>query len=423
MLFKNRIKTNAAAIQEHLQYMENQKRKSILNEDLIELYPKQEEPNYYQESVNRKMIGAAAVKRRAAFCEEVKKELMYHCIFDGVMAPILEANLANTHEIDLTSKTVYNFITEQKDINDLIDKFKYKNYYLAEFAQLVEKYTDLICETADDKMKEGLSEKDAYGIENEKIDDFILNAKDVVPNDITSTIRDRVEDSINDFVDENKKNKFEIKKIYDKAKENIAMADGDNEVQQEELRIARRKERAITEQATNVFGAIVHILTESVYKVKSLQESYMNKSSNRVDFARVVGDAKCLFTFMEAMNTMNIIDADETYVKEAIDDLKSSMDDVVAREIKVSREIDQDDSSNVQGEEKEPKEEDQNPDDDNDNDPSNDQDQPSVKDDDEDEDKDDDDDDKKDDDDDDEDKKEHHHHDHHHHDKDDDDDD
>ena len=412
--FKNgKTRSNASIIKEHLESLD--KIANPIHEDLIDLYPQQnKEENFYLESMNKIQESRNARDRRISFRENVTNELLFHAMYDGIIAPVMESAMSNTHEKTLAQNTISDFI-QQEGAEELIEKFKYKNFYLAEFAQLIDQYTDIICEEADDKIREGLSEKDAYTIENQKIDDFILNAQDVVPNDITKCIQDRVEDSINDFIDDNKKNKFEIKKIYDKAKEKISQADGDPDVQQEALNTARRKERAITECDTNVFGSMVRIMVESVYKIAPLKEAYSKSNSDRIDYTKVVGDTRTIYTFMEAMNTLGIIEADETYVKDTINNLKNSMDDTVTTQ----------DHDTPDGEKTMPKEEDQDPGDDNDNDPSNDQDQPSIHDDDDKKDDHDDDDDEKDHDEDDDDDEDHHDHKkhHHHHDDDDDEDD
>lgn len=336
-LFKSAPKTNAAAILEHLENMEKKNR--YLNEDMISLYP--EQPSDIVKSYLDKSVQEAQDNARyqsfIKFSEDMKNDLLSTAIFESCVYPVLEMNFAKDREAQLAYKTVSDFVLKEGYYN-LINKFKYENYYLAEMANLVESYANDVISEADEKIKEGLSEKDAYNIENQKIDDFILNSRDIVPKDITKTIQDRVQNSINDFVDENKTNKFKIKEIYDNAKMKIAQADGveDGEaIQQEALRFARGQERTlITECATNLFGSIVKIMTESVFAIKSLQETYMDKDngSNKVNFSKVVGDASAIFTVMESMNTLGIITVNEDYVKNTIDELKQSMADTIENE-------------------------------------------------------------------------------------------
>ena len=336
-LFTTAPKTNASAI---LEYLENaDKKKQALSEDSISLYP--DTPSEMEMLVNNARMHEANMDYQRAsfakFSEEVRNDLLSTAIFESAVRPVLEMNFAKEREEQLAYKTVSDFVIKEGYMN-LIDQFKYKNYYLAELANLVTSYADYAISEADEKIKEGLSEKDAYTIENQKIDDFILNARDIVPKDITKTIQDRVQDSINDFVDENKSNKFKIKEIYDNAKMKIAQADGleDSEaIQQEALRFARGQERKlITECATNLFGSIVKVMTESVFAIKSLKEAYMDtdNGSSKINFSKVVGDASAIFTVMEGMNTLGIITVDEDYVKNTIGELKQSMADTIENE-------------------------------------------------------------------------------------------
>ena len=74
-----------------------------------------------------------------------------------------------------------------------------------------------------------------------------------------------------------------IMQIYDKAKDQIAAAEGNSEIQESYLSIAKKKEKAILESDTNVFGAMTKILTESVMKIRSLKESYCDEKG-KVDW-------------------------------------------------------------------------------------------------------------------------------------------
>ena len=333
-LFTTAPKTNASAILEHLNMNDEQKKQQDLMEDSIVLYP-ENESSIAQTIADNKLQENMSYASAVAFREGVQNTLMITAIFEGAVAPVLEMNLATAREKKLAHKTVSDYVLKEGYYN-LLDHFKYKNYYLAEFAMLIDDYATSIISETEEQVKEGLSEKDAYTIENQKIDNFILNARDIVPKDITKEIQDRVQDSINDFVDENKANKFKIKEIYDNAKMKISQADGYDDIQQEALNYARAQERKlVTESETNLFGSIVKIMTESVIAIKSLKEAYMDTTDtgiNKINFSKVVGDTTAIFTVMEAMNTLGIINADEDYVKNTVAELKQSMADTIDAE-------------------------------------------------------------------------------------------
>ena len=329
---RGKNKSRAALI---LEQLEADKKQRALNEDsLVELYPKQPGMTYQHKRILDEEMRTAAHKQLTIFQEDVMKELFFQAIYNGVCAPVLEQTFANSHHRDIMINATRDFINEH-NVYELLDDWKYKNIYLAEFANIIQETYELITETAKDKLKEGLTEKDAYQIENEKIDNFIIDTKDIIPDDITKTIVNRVEDSINDFVNDNKTNRTKVMEIYDKAKDKISQAEEitqdpveQQEIQQEALRTAKRQELAITESNTNVFGALTKILVEAAMKVPTLQSTYLQESG-KVDLEHVLADARTMYTFMEALNTLDIIKADEKYVSDTLTSLKESVEKTV----------------------------------------------------------------------------------------------
>lgn len=337
IMLKGKNKTRAQLVKEQME-LDRQK-----NTGMINLYPETEEPNYYMKKSMLEAATTQSYKRLSTFQENTMKELVFQSIYGNMIMPVLEAGFANEHQKELAAKSVIDFVNES-DVYERLNNWKYRNIYLAEFAQQIEKTYKLITETAKDKLKEGLTEKDAYTIENEKIDDFLIDTKDIIPPDITKTIMNRVEDSINDFIADNKVNKLKVMEIYNKAQNKIAMADGDKEIQESALRQAKRQEKAITESPTNVFGAMTRIMVESVMKIKPLNEAYTNESG-KVNFEKVLGDVRVIYTFMEAMNTLGVIDATPEYIHKTLQGMRESMD-----------KISQDEKMEFSGDSKQPKE-------------------------------------------------------------------
>ena len=362
VMFKSgRIKTNADYVKDVLAEAAEKKKQEQWDRDGIDLYPENLAENNMLFKIQDKKKAASKLSEDVfKFQEDVKKELLFHSIYEGILESVCESMAMTSHQREVIANTIVDFINEQ-DIEDLLDKFKYQNLYLAEFARLINEKSDVILESAKDKIKEGLPEKDAFQIENDKINDYILNAKGVVPDNFCNCVYDRVEDAVNNFIDDNRKNKSDIKKIYDDAREKVMASDGDQEIQQEALRMAKKKEADITNRSTNVFGEMVKIMTESVHRIEPIRESYTNKTTNKIDFGKLVGDVKAIYTFMEAMNTCGIIDVDSQFITETLQNLREDMD-----------RVSQDDSYIPAGENVMPKEKDQDPADDNDNNPADD---------------------------------------------------
>ena len=348
--YKRAPKSTGQLVREFFENKKLEEQKKLQEDSLIDLYPENKPLNAYEKYLMRESASKASLHNKYQFQEDVKKELLYHSLFDAVIAPIMQESYANSHQMQVASKTVVDFINEE-GADSLIKKLQEGNLYMVNLASLIDETSQLIMETAKDRIREGLSEKDAYSIENEKIDDFIINAKDTIPADLNKVISDRVEDSINDFIADNKENKLRVKQIYDKAREKITMADGNPELQESYLRQAKRQEMEITESSTNVFGAMTKIMIESVYKIKPLKESYTN-DMGKVDFAKVVGDVRSMYTCLEAFNTLGVVNADTEYLAKTLKEMKESMEKV-AMGIP-SAEVEKD--ANKLGDKKEPKE-------------------------------------------------------------------
>jgi hypothetical protein len=350
---------------------------ALREENSINLYPEDKREKTYSETLfeayDKYQKGAdelAQVNRnRATFLENVKNELLTLSLFHEFVEPVLENFTATTHEKNVGYQTVSNFVNEQ-GADNLLNNFKYKNLYLAEVAYAVNKFYESINEAVAEKIKEGLPEDDIYEIEDREIEDYLLDLDDKIPKDITAIITKRVQNAVDDFIDDKKKSQFEIKQIYEKARDKVAAhnqlqdelsglinnqtdasSDGmDPEVgindnlnakldaqnqdtmgnmagynptpQQEATAWANSEIAKILENNYNVFDAMTRILVESVHKIPSLNESYHKES--KLDSQKIFNDVRAMYTVLEMCNTLNIIKVDEEYLGKMIKDMKGS---------------------------------------------------------------------------------------------------
>lgn len=338
IMYKRTPRTNAKTVMDYM------KQKAI-QESTFDLYPKEEakektfaENNaeiFYENKKRRNKL----IESKSAFMDEVQKALVSNALFYSIVEPVLDEQAANTHEKTLAASVINEFVNQQ-NIPQMIRDWKHKSIYLAEIASNIDKYADIIKESADEKIKQGLSEKDAFDIEDADINKFVIDIKDTIPKDITKLISDRVEDSVDNFIDTNKKNKFEIKKIYDNTKGKIDQINQDQAevtqdvptdqpdqtqvMQQEAVAFARRKEREILERPTTVFGEMTNIMLESIHKVGVLKEAYSNEY-NKINFGKIVNDTKVMYSFLECINTLNLIPIDEEYINNMLFDMRKSV--------------------------------------------------------------------------------------------------
>lgn len=298
---------------------------------IIDLYPYLHETDdgFIQDYYDRQKEERVNKKAYLNFLDSLDEELAYHCLYTALLKPVLEEMFATSHQKELGQKTVRNYIHEHNGY-EVINRMRGKGRYLAELATIADLYKSKILNEVAEKQHCGLSEKDACEIEDGDVKGLVYDVKDVIPTDIIKSISNKVEDSIVDFIDDNKKSKYQIKKIYDDAKAKLIKSTEEfpedaSELQQETMAFAKAREREILENAPcNLFKAMSSILLESVYKINVLRESY-SKDNGKVDFKKVLDDTSVLYTFLECLNTMNIENITESYLNDMLKDMKSSI--------------------------------------------------------------------------------------------------
>ena len=311
-IYKRTPKTNAQA---RLEYLKSMQEQTI---PLYENKPVEQEVSLSDRIFEINKARNQAFKEQYEYLDEAQSVLLTNALFYSILNPVLEEFGASTHEKNVGAGIITNFIQEQ-NIPELLEDWKHKSIYLAEIANAVDKHTN----NYKNRISKLNSNNNDYQIEDEEINDLIFDTKDIIPKDITKLISDRVEDSVDQFIDTAKKNKFEIKKIYDKAKEkidkakaseNIDMTSDDiQQIQNEAVSFAKKKEREILEQNTNVFGYMINSVMKSIHEYKVLKESYSNEYNN-LNFNDIVNDTRVIYSMLEAFNTLNIITVNENYL-------------------------------------------------------------------------------------------------------------
>lgn len=311
-IYKRTPKTNAQA---RLDYLKSMQEQTI---PLYENKPVEQEVSLSDRIFEINKARNQAFKEQYEYLDEAQSVLLTNALFYSILNPVLEEFGASTHEKNVGAGIITNFIQEQ-NIPELLEDWKHKSIYLAEIANAVDKHTN----NYKNRISKLNSNNNDYQIEDEEINDLIFDTKDIIPKDITKLISDRVEDSVDQFIDTAKKNKFEIKNIYDKAKEkidkakaseNIDMTSDDiQQIQNEAVSFAKKKEREILEQNTNVFGYMINSVMKSIHEDKVLKESYSNEYNN-LNFNDIVNDTRVIYSMLEAFNTLNIITVNENYL-------------------------------------------------------------------------------------------------------------
>lgn len=282
------------------------------------------------------------------FSESVNSRLLECCLYQGMLKPVLKEQFCNSHERKLGKTLVRNFIKEHGAFN-LIQSLKDKSCYLNEWYDAIKGYHTAMMNEAKEIAQEGIPEAELFDIEDDTIKKFVFDTKSIIPKDITKMITSRVEDAVNDFIDQNKKQKEEIKKVYEKAKEKVTSLkdtidpndpsfqdfNGDpnteldpkygDQVQEQAMAMVRGKQRAFREEATSVFSILSKNTLEAIHRNQAIKESYSVGMTGRLDFQKAINDTKVMYSFLECLNTLNIMDLNESTLSKLLTDMKNSI--------------------------------------------------------------------------------------------------
>ena len=282
------------------------------------------------------------------FSESVNSRLLECCLYQGMLKPVLKEQFCNSHERKLGKTLVRNFIKEHGAFN-LVQSLKDKSCYLNEWYDAIKGYHTAMMNEAKEIAQEGIPEAELFDIEDDTIKKFVFDTKSIIPKDLTKMITSRVEDAVNDFIDQNKKQKEEIKKVYEKAKEKVASLkdtidpndpsfqdfNGDpnteldpkygDQVQEQAMAMVRGKQRAFREEATSVFSILSKNTLEAIHRNQAIKESYSVGITGRLDFQKAINDTKVMYSFLECLNTLNIMDLNESTLSKLLTDMKNSI--------------------------------------------------------------------------------------------------
>lgn len=282
------------------------------------------------------------------FSESVNSRLLECCLYQGMLKPVLKEQFCNSHERKLGKTLVRNFIKEHGAFN-LIQSLKDRSCYLNEWYEAIKGYHTAMMNEAKEIAQEGIPEAELFDIEDDTIKKFVFDTKSIIPKDITKMITSRVEDAVNDFIDQNKKQKEEIKKVYEKAKEKVASLkdtidpndpsfqdfNGDpnteldpkygDQVQEQAMAMVRGKQRTFREEATSVFSILSKNTLETIHRNQAIKESYSVGMTGRLDFQKAINDTKVMYSFLECLNTLNIMDLNESTLSKLLTDMKNSI--------------------------------------------------------------------------------------------------
>ena len=265
--------------------------------------------NYMKEMDN--MAG-----ERDEFLNKVKTAFLSECLYKLYT----ESCVTLTESDKIIGKNLVNKFIIENDVDELLRTFATKNMLLSEFARITNKYYNKVVESCDcDKADPNTNGARDFVFSDTIKDDFFEELKEVDTYEASKLIKDRVADSVEEFINSNIEQKLDYKEIINNAKDQMALAKNESFTQE----ISDRATAAINElrqtRVKNVFHCMVESLSKNSFKDKDLMTRYVNEATLNMNI--IVEDTQLIYTMLEMINTTEMVNVDEEFIERYLESL------------------------------------------------------------------------------------------------------
>lgn len=246
-------------------------------------------------------------------------------LVDNCMNPVL---IREEYHQKLVRQLVTNFVNEEGSTK-LLNKFRSTSYIMSEMAYAIDTSIQSILEKAKQ------DDSKSFKLEKEDKDKFYAKLEKVDVDAAIDKITDRVRTQQQEFVNNNMEEKAALgaalsktqKKVEDnkdklaekanseKAKESAAKI--------EESYIALGKRRAMdirNSRSKNIFECMVYNLSKTAMVNESAGQVFIENSKLNMD--KIVEHCETLCTFITALDSLKIINVDEAYIENMLNEMK-----------------------------------------------------------------------------------------------------
>lgn len=246
-------------------------------------------------------------------------------LVDNCMSPVL---IREDYHQKLVRQLVTNFVKEEGSMK-LLNKFRGTSYLMSEMAYAIDTTIQSILEKADKNNSE------TFKIEKADQDKFYEKLGKVDADSAVDKITNRVREQTSDFINSNMSDKAELaaslsktqKKVEDN-KEKLSEKVNDKKAQEqaekiEESYIEMGKRRATdirNSRSKNIFEHMVYSLSKSAVINESAGKAFITDSKLNMD--KIVEHCETLCTFITTLDSLNIINVDEAYIENMLNDMK-----------------------------------------------------------------------------------------------------
>lgn len=287
----------------------------------------QKESSRAEELMEAKEYHEFARERHAAFKEKIYNEMTGTALKAVYVSALQKCTDMTTENYALAEHLVDQFIQEQGGAREIMLKNVGKSSLL-----------DTILKEAENAAEESLDDAETEDTDAEEFDEVPQEPKEKMFDDLekdgdvdsaVEIISNRISDAEEEFIKKNSEDKQKIENIVSDINDRIEAIKGDrtidqedkDQLEQEQTILCKRKINEVyAKRPHNVFETMVQELTTAIVKDKDLKVQYTTEDGS-LDMGKIVDSTKCMYGFLEFVNTINLANVDETYIKEILEEI------------------------------------------------------------------------------------------------------
>ena len=327
------------AEQERQQYLTESAKKKIKEKKIKkEKEEEDEEKNKYYDKANKESkVRESYLSFKHRLKDTLLCEAIYNIYSQAVPTQMTECLTKRGMDIESMERGfIEDFIHEQGSPEKILRKWRTKNSFLSEYASIIDSTYEEILESVDK------NEPDTYGLPTNTKSQFYSQLSQATPDEVVDTIKNRVMDSINNFLDENREMKNAITDIYGNAQTKNATTDDDAMKESADVRYPTRTEERISNLKRNrhlsVFGEMTKLVGKNIVMNEDLLYQYINEDTGRIDSNSVVECSAIMYTFLETCNTIKLVNVDQEYIEKVFNEMEQSITEAAKKRKKKEKE-------------------------------------------------------------------------------------
>lgn len=258
----------------------------------------------------------AAINMKANLKKTLLTEMIYNIYSKSVPAyMVTEMTKAHLPIGNIEKSLVSKFINEQ-NVPNMLRRMDRGDILLREYAKIVNEAYDSTMTVLRESAKKDKNE--VYFPDDAK-EQFYSDLAKATPDQVTDSIRSRIIDGINDFLDENRKAQQDVQDICDKANKKIADA-GDKPVKESWSLTAKRKIREIETKPTSLFSEMVKATAKNILQNEDTRNIFT--SNGKPNFEMIVEAAGLQYALLETVNSLKLINVTPEYIEDQLANMK-----------------------------------------------------------------------------------------------------